>query len=250
MCLVQKYYKVLKKKYNTVIIKIGFLCLERKVCLVFTTDRNKVSSSSTGCFPTINSLYSMIPRETRLHMERVGRYSEVIFKYLYRKNPDMVEEELGSEFFKYSEEVFKYHDIGRFFIPVSILNKVDKLTDEEVMIIRDHTINALSAIELLYKKPFPREVLEHFLDVAVYHHERWDGDGYPERRMGTEIPLGARICAIADSFDGITSWKPYKKRQTTQIEAIDIITSQTGKQFDPYLIEVFTECSYNLLIKG
>ena len=192
----------------------------------------------------------MIPRETRLHMERVGKYSDVIFKYLYRKNPELVEAELGVDFAKYSEETFRYHDIGRYFIPVAILNKVEKLTDEEVMVIRDHTINALSAVELIYKKPFPKEILECFLDIAVYHHERWDGDGYPERRKGEEIPLGARICAIADNFDGITSWKPYKKRQTTQIEAIDIITNQAGKQFDPYLIEIFKECSYNLLIKG
>ena len=99
----------------------------------------------------------MIPRETRLHMERVGRYSETIFRFLLRMNPTMIESEMiigtGDEV----ELLFRYHDIGRFFIPVSILNKVERLTDEEFQIIKDHAMNAIPAIESIYKKPFSDE---------------------------------------------------------------------------------------------
>lgn len=213
---------------------------------MFTTERNNVKSTEIGCFPTINSLYSMIPRETRLHMERVGKYAESIFRELKKENPELIENELGKNFENYSEEVFKYHDIGRFFIPISLLNKVEKLTDEEFQMIKDHTINAIPAIERIYKKPFPNDIMKQLLDVAMYHHETWDGRGYPEKRRETEIPLGARICAIADTYDGITSWKPYKKKQTTKDEAVLIITKESGKQFDPYLVEIFRVCMYKM----
>lgn len=213
---------------------------------VLTTDRSEIKSTSIGCFPTIHSLYSMIPRETRYHMERVGRYSEILFRFVYKEKPELIEREMGRAFLDYSEEAFKYHDIGRFFIPISVLNKVEKLTDEEFQMIKDHTIHAIPAIERIYKKPFPKEVMQQLENIAVYHHERWDGGGYPEGRKGKEIPLGARICAIADTYDGITSWKPYKKVQTTQDEAVLIITKESGKQFDPYLVEMFRACMIEL----
>jgi putative two-component system response regulator len=188
----------------------------------------------------------MIPRETREHMERVGSYSEKIFRYLYAEQPEMIEEEFGENFLAYSEEVFRYHDIGRFFIPISVLNKVEKLTDEEFQLIKNHTVNAIPAIESIYKKPFPADVMKQLVNIAVYHHERWDGGGYPEGRKEKEIPLGARICAIADTYDGITAWKPYKKKQTTMDEAVLIITKESGKQFEPHLVDVFRSCMVDI----
>lgn len=213
---------------------------------MFTTDRTKIKSTCVGCFPTIHSLYSMIPRETRLHMERVGKYAEIIFRFLYHEQPELVEREFGTAFLDSSEEAFRYHDIGRFYIPISVLNKVEKLTDQEFQMIKDHTINAVPAIESIYKKPFQYDVMEHLVNIAVYHHERWDGSGYPEGKKEKDIPLGARICAIADTYDGITSWKPYKKKQTTRDEALLIITKESGKQFDPYLVEIFRACKDRL----
>ncbi len=79
-------------------------------------------------------------------------------------------------------------------------------------------------------------------EISVYHHERFDGTGYPEGLDGEAIPLGARICAIADAYEGIISWKPYKKKQTTKQEAAEIIESEAGKQFQPQLVEVFKHC--------
>ncbi len=188
----------------------------------------------------------MIPRETRLHMERVGRYSQIMFHFLYRMNPTIVEKEMIIENMDDIELLFRYHDIGRFFIPISILNKVERLTDEEFQIIKDHAMNAISAIESIYKKPFSDESMMEWMNIAVYHHERWDGTGYPEGKKEKEIPLSARICAIADTYDGITSWKPYKRQQTTRDEAIEIIRKEAGKQFDPYLVDVFRACAIEL----
>lgn len=209
---------------------------------MFTNDRNKIVSSLMGYYPTIHSLYSMIPRETREHMERVGRYSQILFRQLEYESPELVVRELGENFSKYSEDIFRYHDIGRIYIPFAVLNKVEKLTDEEFQLIRDHAVNAIPAMDSIYKKPFPHDMMIQMFNVAVYHHERWDGGGYPVGKSGEEIPLGARLCAVADTYDGITSWKPYKKKQTTREEATAIIEKESGKQFDPYMVDIFRKC--------
>ena len=77
--------------------------------------------------------------------------------------------------------------------------------------------------------------------IAVSHHERYDGGGYPEGLLAGEIPFLARVCAVADTFDGITSWKPYKTKQTDRNKAKEIILSESGKQFDPFIAKTFAE---------
>ena len=205
-------------------------------------ERSMVRSSGIGCFPTIDALQSTLPRNVRVHMKRVGRYADILYQYMRKKNTENIEERLGKDFAQYSEEIFALHDIGRHFIPFEILNKVGGLSEEEKQIIKDHTVNARRAIKGIYIQPFPDEIMEQWEKIAVYHHERFDGGGYPEGKQGEEIPIGARICAIADTYDGITSWKPYKKKQTTKEEAVRIIAEEAGGQFQPELVGIFKEC--------
>ena len=93
-------------------------------------DRALVCSSKKGCFPTLQDLYSTIPRETRIHMQNVGRYADILFRAVCNQDKEWVNSQMGVEFSRYSQEVFMMHDIGRHYIPMSILNKVEKLTDE------------------------------------------------------------------------------------------------------------------------
>lgn len=209
---------------------------------MFTKDKSQVCSAAVGCFPNLESLYNTIPREARFHMERVGIYGDTLYQFMLAMEPDIMLKEMGEEFPTYSRQVFQIHDIGRHYIPVSILNKVDKLTEEEYQIIKDHAINATKAIDSIYEKPFPESVMLQLYNIAVFHHERFDGGGYPLGMAGTNIPLGARICAVVDTYDGITSWKPYKQKQTTREEAIEIICNESGKQFDPHIVDMFRAC--------
>ncbi len=119
---------------------------------------------------------------------------------------------------------------------------MEDLTREELQLIKDHTVNAKRAIKSIYKQPFSDEIMKIWEDTAVFHHERFDGKGYPYQLTGMEIPLVARICAIADTYDGITSWKPYKKKQTTREEALKIIGEEAGGQFQPELVDIFKRC--------
>ena len=140
-----------------------------------------------------------------------------------------------------SEEIFRLHDLGRVYIPNTILNKVEALTDEERRMINNHTIYARDAVRAVYDFPYEGRLLEQYLNIALYHHERYDGTGYPEGLAGEYIPYEARICAVADVYDGITSWKPYKTKQTTKEQAGEIILSEAGRQFDPQLAELFVK---------
>ena len=116
------------------------------------------------------------------------------------------------------------------------------MREEDIQIIKNHTVNARKAIRSIYIQPFLNGIMEQWEKIAVYHHERFDGEGYPEGKRGKEIPIGARICAIADTYDGIVSWKPYKKKQTTKEEAVQIIEGEAGGQFQPELVGIFKEC--------
>ncbi|MCX8062468.1 MAG: GAF domain-containing protein, partial [Anaerolineales bacterium] len=123
------------------------------------------------------------------------------------------------------------HDIGKIGVPDTILLKKGPLTPQEWQIIHQHP---LYAFELLHNIHF----LEPALDIPYCHHEKWDGSGYPRGLRGEEIPLAARIFAVVDVWDALTSDRPYRKAWS-QTEAREYIRSQAGKHFDPRIVEVF-----------
>ncbi|MDD2971690.1 MAG: HD domain-containing protein [Lachnospiraceae bacterium] len=198
-----------------------------------------MKSSKSGIYPNINSLYSTIPRDIRMHMYRVSKYGQAFLERVYREEvlPNLPPEEI----LEFSEAIFRLHDIGRYYIPMEIYNKVTKLTEEEVKEIKNHTIYALQAEKSVYFPFFPEQIMPHFRDVAVYHHERWNGTGYPEGLKGEKIPCMARMCAIVDTYDGMTSWKPYRESMNSE-KAMKEIKALSGKLFQPKLVECFQRC--------
>lgn len=134
----------------------------------------------------------------------------------------------------------KLHDLGKIAIPDTILLKNGRLTEGEFNRIKEHTVHGE---ELLSE--FSRRMDDSFLntarDIAYSHHEKWDGSGYPQGLKGDNIPLSARIVAIADVYDALTSTRPYKKAFSPQ-EARDIVIEESGTHFDPHLVRVFLRC--------
>lgn len=129
------------------------------------------------------------------------------------------------------------HDVGKMGIPDSILLKPGKLSPDEWEIIKLHTIYG-------YEMLLPIDFLSPGLDVVYYHHEKWDGTGYPTGKKGKDIPLPARIFCIVDVWDALTSERPYKKAWTIE-KALEYIHEQTGKQFDPDIVEAFIKIIHN-----
>jgi putative nucleotidyltransferase with HDIG domain len=125
------------------------------------------------------------------------------------------------------------HDIGKMAIPDNILNKPGKLTPDEVVIMREH---CYLGYKLVQKIP----VLKEAAEIVYSHQERFDGTGYPRGLKGEEIPLGARIFSVADTFDAITSDRAYRPKQTPQAARVEIQRC-SGSQFDPEVVGVFLE---------
>ncbi|MGZ9166531.1 MAG: HD-GYP domain-containing protein, partial [Anaerolineales bacterium] len=123
------------------------------------------------------------------------------------------------------------HDMGKIGVPDSILHKPDTLSDEEWVIMRNHP-------QLAYDMLSPIEYLHPALDIPYSHHEKWDGSGYPRGLKGEEIPMSARLFAIADVWDALISDRPYRAAWSEQ-EALQYIREQSGKHFDPEVVELF-----------
>jgi putative nucleotidyltransferase with HDIG domain len=159
---------------------------------------------------------------TRGHSERVATYAI----------------ELAKSCGKYTEEelrAFNYacllHDIGKIHIPDQILMKPTSLSKEEYEVIKSHTIVGADAVSKVL-------VLNNNIDVIRSHHERWDGKGYPDQLKGEDIPYLARIAAVADAFDAMTSTRSYRAALTIE-EAYKRILEGKGTQFDPELVDIF-----------
>ncbi|MBY0098269.1 HD-GYP domain-containing protein [Mesobacillus maritimus] len=159
---------------------------------------------------------------TRGHSERVAFYAKTLAIAL-------------NKYSKAEIQSFYYacllHDIGKVSIPDEILMKRGKLTNEEYEIIKTHPVVGTEAIRKV-------DGLYMSIDVIKYHHERWDGTGYPDQLAGTDIPLLARVVSIADAFDAMTSSRSYRSAMSVD-EAYRRIIDGKGTQFDPKLVEVF-----------
>lgn len=133
------------------------------------------------------------------------------------------------------------HDIGKIGIPEAILCKPGKLTDEEWAIMRQHTVIGARILG-----DQPTGLLRMAATIAMHHHEKWDGSGYPDGLAGEDIPHAARVVAITDVFDALTSERPYKRAWSVD-EALAHIRNESGKHFDPEIVAAFLDCLPEIL---
>jgi putative two-component system response regulator len=170
------------------------------------------------------------------HVERTRRYLSILLDGLVKIGLYTQEiEDWNQEFFLQSSQL---HDVGKISIPDKILLKPDRLTLEEFNEMKNHTLFGVRIIEAIQRETPESSFLSHAKILAGYHHEKWDGSGYPYGLKGLDIPLGGRLMAIADVYDALISIRPYKKPFTHE-EAAQIIINGKGTQFDPDLTEVF-----------
>ncbi len=166
------------------------------------------------------------------HSMRVAYFSLVTGTEAGLSPEEMTELELSAIF----------HDIGKIGTPDAVLNKPSRLNEEEFAIMKQHPEKSYEILQ-----SFP-----HFEKVAMnarFHHERFDGKGYPQGLKGEEIPLAARIILIADTFDAMTSTRPYRKGLSYEV-AFEELYQFSGSQFDPKLVELFVEGMRKEALKG
>jgi putative nucleotidyltransferase with HDIG domain len=176
---------------------------------------------------TINSLTSiseLSDPETGRHSNRVANYAVLLAEALGLPRKDIEQIQIGGLF----------HDIGKIAIRDEILDKSGPLTPDEYEVIKEH---AQAGYEIALKANLPQTVV----DIIKYHHERYDGTGYPEGLKGNKIPYTARIIAIADCYDAMTSARSYRVT-ISQSEALRELEFTSGTQFDPRMVAVFVSC--------
>ncbi len=175
-------------------------------------------------------------KNTGAHVRKTAAYAEIILKEMQRRGyyADQLTEEFISDVV-YSAPL---HDVGKIQVPDAILNKPGRLDEEEFKIMKTHTTAGRDIISQAIELVPVSGYLYEARNLAGYHHEKWDGSGYPDGIAGEEIPLSARVMAVADVFDALVSKRSYKKPFTFE-EAMKIITDGSGKHFDPLIVEAF-----------
>jgi putative two-component system response regulator len=163
--------------------------------------------------------------DTAAHIERIGRYTELIATHLG----------LAPRQIEVIRNASPLHDVGKIGIPDAILLKPGKLTEAEWAVMREHTTMGARILQ-----SSPSEVLQVGAKIAQSHHERWDGGGYPNALEGESIPLEGRICAVSDFFDALTTDRSYRDAVANQA-VFEMMISERGKHFDPTILDLFLD---------
>jgi len=174
--------------------------------------------------------------ETGEHLERMRSYCQILAEELSQNSPyaDIIDEQFRENMYRTSP----LHDIGKVGIPDKILLKPSSLTEREFAIMKEHSIIGAEALEKASKHANSGGFLDMAADIARYHHERFDGSGYPDGLAGEKIPLSARIVALADVYDALTSTRVYKPAFRPEVSRL-MIEEEKGKHFDPVIVDAF-----------
>lgn len=171
------------------------------------------------------------------HVKRTSEVVAILTKALTKYHTY----DVSPYFYAIVEKVAPLHDVGKIAVDDAILRKPGKFTPEEFEKMKEHAPSGGVIIKRILKEIEDEEWLEVATNIATYHHERWDGSGYPNKLSGTAIPLEARIMAVADVYDALVSKRCYKENFDFE-KARNIILDGMGTQFDPALKDIFCEC--------
>ncbi|MCR5650084.1 MAG: HD domain-containing protein [Lachnospiraceae bacterium] len=191
-----------------------------------------------GLIITMANMVENRDSDTGAHIQKTAAYVKVIVEGLKKKG--YYPEKISTKFISDVVRSAPLHDVGKINISDRILNKPGKLTDEEYEIMKTHTTAGKKILEDAISTTSGGNYLKEARNMAAYHHERWDGKGYPEGLYGEVIPLSARIMAVADVFDALTSPRVYKPAFPLE-KALEILEEGAGSQFDPKCVEVFID---------
>ena len=173
---------------------------------------------------------------TGSHVKRTKSYVKIILDEI--KTNNLYSSIMTKDFEDKMMNAAPMHDIGKISIPDTILQKPGKLTDEEYSVMKKHSVLGGEIIQEIFKDMDDKEFLNIAYDVTRYHHEKWNGNGYPEGLVGKEIPFSARIMAIADVFDAISAKRCYRDAMPLE-KCFAIIKEGKGVDFDPVLTDLF-----------
>ena len=200
------------------------------------TKTETISQMQNALIMVLADMVESRDESTGDHVRKTAAYTRIIMEHL--KKLGYYTDQLTDEFIYNVENSAPLHDIGKIAVSDVILNKPGKLTEEEFAKMKTHTTAGSEIIEQVISTVPDSAYLKEAKNLAEFHHEKWNGKGYPHGLSGEDIPLSARIMAVADVFDALVSERCYKKAFTFE-DAMDIIRKDTGTHFDPKVAEAF-----------
>lgn len=196
----------------------------------------EVSEAQQATIFALAKLAEQRDDDTGAHLERVRDYCELLAQQLARVSP--YADHISDVFIDCLQHASPLHDIGKVAIPDSILLKPGKLTPEEFEIMKSHTIIGAENMQTVFNRYADNPFIGMGIEIALYHHERWDGTGYPDGLIGRNIPLSARIMAVADCYDALRSNRCYRKGFDHE-KVKEMLLEENGTHFDPEVIKAF-----------
>lgn len=196
----------------------------------------EISKAQHATIFALAKLAEFRDEDTGSHLERVQEYCRHLAEYL--KNNSPYSEQITPDYIDCLYHASTLHDIGKVAMPDEILLKPGKLTPEEFDVMKTHTVIGARNMQTVYNSYPANTFIGMGIEIALYHHERWDGLGYPDGLSGTNIPLSARIMALADVYDALCSDRCYRKAlQHDRVK--EMITQESGRQFDTEIVAAF-----------
>ena len=217
----------------------SFVTMTRNSVRYMTDIRKKsetIAKMQTALILTLADMVERRDKNTGQHIRKTAAYVKIIAEEMQRRG--IYPEILTDEYVQNMVESAPLHDVGKITIPDAILNKPGKLTEEEFELMKSHSTAGGKIIDTLIETVPDSEYLYEAKNLATYHHERWDGTGYPAGLSGEGIPLSSRIMAVADVFDALISTRSYKKGFPYE-KALEIIQEESGSHFDPNVVDAF-----------
>ena len=200
----------------------------------------EIAHMQSGLIYVLADMVESRDKNTGDHVRKTVAYVRLIMEKMKEKG--IYSDILTDEYIDDVSNSAALHDVGKIMVSDLILNKPGRLTDEEYELMKKHTTAGSKIIESAMSLVSDTGYLKEAKNVAKYHHERWDGKGYPSGKAGEDIPLSARIMAVADVFDALVSKRSYKEPFTFE-KSMDIIKEGAGTQFDPIIAQLFAEAS-------
>ena len=243
-------YPLLKVTLGKLIYLFGALFLLFLSLVVFSILTNfsvlkKTINTQKAIVFSLATLAEGRDPETGKHLERSRDYAVILARQLSTHN--RYKKVINRDFLDNLYYSATLHDIGKVAIPDAILLKSGKLTDVEFNEMKNHVLTGQNVLrETIEKYHLTESFLEMGMNICAYHHEKFNGKGYPEGLVGEEIPLEARIFALCDAYDAIRSKRSYKEG-LSHLEAVNKIVADKNQHFDPAVVEAFLECEKKLL---
>jgi putative two-component system response regulator len=233
---------ILKKPFDNIEVRQLAISLSEKWRVLQALDKaaqhqdDELAQTRDTVVFALASLAESRDPETGEHLERMRSYCQILAEELQQNSP--YKDQITDHFIDALYRSSPLHDIGKVGIPDKILLKPGSLTDAEFEIMKQHTIIGANALDKTLQHTNSGDFLAMAATIARYHHERYNGQGYPEGLKDKDIPLAARIVALADVYDALTSARVYKPAFRTEVSKM-MIEEETGEHFDPIVVEAF-----------